>query len=80
MFHSLLWSEADAIINEHDPVQILNHTYIFYKLGQTRMTHPVDQDETTQFQPWYTHHNDYIHQVNDCILAWLYLSMTDVSI
>ena len=37
-FHSLLWSEPDAIINEHDSVQILNHTYIFYKQGQTRMT------------------------------------------
>jgi len=49
-------SLPDAINNACDPMQNTGQTQMFYKLGQTRMTHkksdPDNLDDLTQLQRW----------------------------
>ena len=51
----LFWSGLDTIINACDLMQNLGQTRVFYKPGQTRLTHDlvglVDLDDPIRFQP-----------------------------
>jgi len=47
-------SLPDTINNACDPMQNPGQTQIFYKVGQTWMTHKKsDPDDPTQLQRWY---------------------------
>ena len=54
-------SLRDVIINAHDPMQNPGQTWIFYKVGQTRLTQancdsidPDDPDDPTRLQPCFS--------------------------